>query len=80
MLILKSAHAAECYACAVLRAPSMWSVASLTASSGVSPALARDDVGGVPPRPVVLRSGRFVLAMARLCLSQKLGQRRDVQC
>ena len=26
--------------------------------------LARDDVGGVPVRPVVLRSGRFVLAVA----------------
>ena len=61
------------------RAPSMWSAASLAASSGVLPALARDDVGGVPPRPVVLRSGRFVLAMALLCLSQKLGQSRDVQ-
>ena len=45
---------------------------------GSPAALARDDVGGVPPRPVVLRSGRFVLAMALLCLSQKLGQRRDV--
>ena len=45
-----------------------------------SPALlARDDVGGVPPRPVVLRSGRFVRAMVLLCLSQKLCQRRDVQ-
>jgi len=28
---------------------------------------------------VVLRSGGFVLPMARLCLSQKLCQRRDVQ-
>ena len=46
---------------------------------GSPPALARDDVGGVPLRPVVLRSGRFVLAMALLCLAQKLGQRRDVQ-
>jgi len=26
----------------------------------------------------MLRSGRFVLAMALLCLSQKLGQSRDV--
>ena len=41
--------------------------------------LLRDDVGGVPIRPVVLRSGRFVLAMALLCFPQKLGQRRDVQ-
>ena len=43
------------------------------------PALAGDDVGGVPCRPVVLRSGRFVLAMALLCLSQKLCQSRKVQ-
>ena len=41
-------------------------------------ALARDDVGGVPPRPVVLRSGRFVLAMVLLCLSQKLCEGCDV--
>ena len=41
--------------------------------------LARDDVGGVPVRPVVLRGGRFVLAMMLLCLSQELGQSRDVQ-
>ena len=46
---------------------------------GSPPALARDDVGGVPIRPVVLRSGRFVLAMVLLCLSQKLCQRRDVE-
>ena len=43
-------------------------------------ALARDDVGGVPPRPVVLRGGRFVLAVVLLGLSQKLGERRDVSC
>src|SRR5439155_10093997 len=45
---------------------------------GIPAALTRDDVGGVPPRPVVLRSGRFILAMVLLCLSQKLGQTRDV--
>src|SRR5688500_8979711 len=45
---------------------------------GSPAALARDDVGGVPPRPVVLRSGRFVGAMMLLCLSQELGQSRDV--
>src|SRR5207253_2358524 len=28
---------------------------------GIPAALTRDDVGGVPPRPVVLRSGRFIL-------------------
>src|SRR2546430_5964931 len=43
------------------------------------PVLARYDVGGVPTRPVVLRSRRFVLAMMLLCLAQKLCQRRDVQ-
>ena len=46
---------------------------------GSPAALARDDVGGVPPRPVVLRSGRLVRAVVLLCLSQKLRQRRDVQ-
>src|SRR6266853_3054693 len=45
---------------------------------GSLPLLARHDVGGVPPGPVMLRSGRFVLAMALLCLSQKLGESRDV--
>src|SRR6185312_14294842 len=45
-----------------------------------SPALfAGDDVGGVPVRPVVLRSSRLVLAVVLLCLPQKPGQRRDVQ-
>ena len=32
---------------------------------GRFPALARDDVGGIPSRPVVLRSGRFIRAMVR---------------
>src|SRR5215467_8852802 len=41
--------------------------------------LSRDDVRGVPPRPMVLRGGWFVLAMMLLRLAQKLGQRRDVQ-
>src|SRR5882672_8196079 len=41
-------------------------------------ALARDDVGGVPPRPMVFRSGRFVLAMTLLCFPQKIGQGRDI--
>src|SRR5215469_14544880 len=31
--------------------------------------LARYDVGGIPARPVVLRSRRFVLAMMLLCLA-----------
>ena len=30
--------------------------------------LARKDIGGVPPGPMVRGSGRFVLAMVRLCL------------
>src|SRR5262245_47148353 len=42
-------------------------------------ALARDDVRGVPIRPVMLRGGRFVLAMALLGLSQESSQRRDVE-
>src|ERR1700728_763648 len=41
--------------------------------------LARDNVGGIPVRPVVLRSGRFVFAMMSLCFLQKLRQRRDIQ-
>src|SRR5438128_10720878 len=41
---------------------------------GSLPLLARHDVGGVPPGPVMLRSGRLVLPMALLFLSQKLGQ------
>src|SRR5688500_3735031 len=41
-------------------------------------ALASYHVGGVPPRPVVLRRGRFVGAMMLLRLSQKLGQSRDI--
>ena len=46
---------------------------------GSPPVLARGDIGGVPARPVVLRSRRFVPAMAHLCLSQKLRQSCDVQ-
>ena len=45
---------------------------------GCLPALARDDVGGVPVRPVVLWSGRLVRAVMLLGLTQKLCQRRDV--
>ena len=33
--------------------------------------LTRDDVGGVPVRPLVLRSGGLVLAMMALCFAQK---------
>src|ERR1700738_2500830 len=43
------------------------------------PVLSRDNVGGVPPRPMVLGGGWFVLAMMLLRLTQKLCQRRDVQ-
>src|SRR5580704_14214099 len=46
---------------------------------GRLPVLARDNVGGVPPRPMVLRGDWFVLAMMLLRLTQKLCQRRDVQ-
>src|SRR6266705_1579363 len=41
--------------------------------------LSRDNVGGVPPRPMVLRGGWFVLAMMLLRLTQKLCQHRDIQ-
>src|SRR5215471_17127906 len=46
---------------------------------GRLPVLSRDHVSGVPPRPLVLRGGWFVLAMMLLSLTQKLCQRRDVQ-
>src|SRR5262249_11894852 len=42
------------------------------------PFLARDDVGTVPPRPVVLRSRCFVRTVPLFCLSQKLCQSRDI--
>jgi len=41
--------------------------------------LTRDDIGGVPSRPVVLGGRRFVLAMMFLCLAQKLSHRRNVK-
>jgi hypothetical protein len=40
--------------------------------------LTRDNVGGVPARPVVLRSGRLVFAVVLLSLLQELGQGRDI--
>jgi hypothetical protein len=46
---------------------------------GGLPVLPRDHVGGVPPRPMVLRGRWFVLAMMLLGLTQKLCQRRDVK-
>src|ERR671912_2442813 len=48
-------------------------------SLGTVSSLARNDVFGVPVRPVVLRSGRFVLPMTLLCFLQKLSQRGDVR-
>ena len=46
---------------------------------GTPSPLARNDVSGVPIRPVMLRSGRFVLAMTLLCFPEKLGQSRHLQ-
>src|SRR5580704_15163825 len=46
---------------------------------GGLPVLSRDNVGGVPRRPMVPRGGWFVLAMMLLRLTQKLCQGRDVQ-
>ena len=47
---------------------------------GRLPALAGVDVAGVPIRPVVLRSRRFVLAMTRLSASRRrLCQRGEVE-
>src|SRR5438132_10699857 len=45
---------------------------------GRAAALARDEIGGVPLRPMVLRRARFVLAVALLRLTQKRYQRFDV--
>jgi hypothetical protein len=42
-------------------------------------ALARDNVAGVPVRPMVLRSGRLIFVMVLFSLLQQFGQRRDVQ-
>jgi hypothetical protein len=42
-------------------------------------ALTRDNVGRVPARPVLLRSGRLVFAVMLLSLLQELGECRDVQ-
>src|SRR3954447_15626097 len=41
--------------------------------------LTSDDVGGVPSRPMVFGSCRFVLAMMFFGFTQQLGQRRDVK-
>src|ERR1700691_3197724 len=41
--------------------------------------LARDNVGGVPARPLVFRSGRLVFTVVLLSLLQELSQRRDIQ-
>jgi NADH:ubiquinone oxidoreductase subunit 2 (subunit N) len=41
-------------------------------------ALTRDNVGRVPARPVVLRSGRLVFAVMVLSLLLELGECRDV--
>ena len=60
------------------RALSMWTAASLAASSEVLPRSARDNIGGVPIGPVVFRCGRFVVAVVFLRLAQKLRQSRDV--
>src|SRR5262245_63746679 len=46
---------------------------------GSPPALTCEGVGGVPARPVMFRSGRFVLAMVFLGFLQELGQRREVE-
>ena len=43
------------------------------------PVLARDDIGGVPDRPMMLRSCWFVLAMVFLRLTQELRHRCNVQ-
>ena len=44
-----------------------------------SAVLARNDVCGVPLRPVVFQSGRLVPAVALFRFAQKIGQRHDVR-
>src|SRR5262245_11659332 len=46
---------------------------------GSRPLLASDHVGGVPVRPMVLRSRPFECTVAMLCFPQKLRHRRHVQ-
>src|SRR5580700_615657 len=41
--------------------------------------LARDNIGRVPSRPIVFRSGRLVFTVVLLSLLQELGQRRYIQ-
>ena len=41
--------------------------------------LTRDNVGGIPARPVVLRSRGLVFAVMLLSLLQEFGECRDVQ-
>jgi len=55
----------------------MWILPSLAASSGVCRP-DRDNVGGVPARPLVL-GAEVRIAVVLLSLLQELGQRRDIQ-
>ena len=41
--------------------------------------LTRNNVSGVPSRPVVLWSGRFVFAVVLLSLLQEFGKGRDIE-
>ena len=59
--------------------PSTLSAASVAASSGVLPRSRATMYAAYHVRPVVLRSGRLVPAVALFCFAQKLGQRRDVR-
>ena len=43
-----------------------------------APLLARDDVGGIPLRPVVLGGGLLVVVMLVGCLAQPVSQSRNV--
>src|SRR5690349_3935319 len=46
---------------------------------GSLPAFTRDDVGGIPVGPIVLRRAHFVRLVAQFCLPKKLRHRRDVE-
>ena len=54
-------------------------LAVLSGLFGSLAALTRDNVGRVPVRPVVLRSGRLIFAVVLFSLLQEFGQRRDIQ-
>ena len=75
---LRSARLSRCTMYTLIDGAGHMACASGGRLLGRPPLLARDDVGGVPLRPVVLRSSPFVLAMVSLSLAGALSA-GDVQ-